>query len=106
VNLIDLEPYFIRREHEVYIPVESIDHADGVLFLCPKCFAANAGSVGTHSIICWRPRVPSEVDPKPGRWEFSGTGLADLSLVAGSSSVLLQGGCNAHFFVEAGKIRM
>lgn len=77
-----------------------------MLFLCPKCFAANGGNVGTHSCICWRPCVPQTEDPKPGRWEFEGSGLSDLTLVAGSSSVLLQGGCDAHFFVRAGEIVM
>ncbi len=33
-----------------------------------------------------------------------GTGIADLTLVAGSSSVALQGGCKAHFFVRDGAI--
>lgn len=37
-------------------------------------------------------RAPPDVDPKPGRWEFHGTGYADLSLVAGSSSILLTSG--------------
>lgn len=84
--------------------VDALAEADGVLFLCPKCFEANGGEVGTHSVICWRPRVPPDVCPRPGRWEFHGTGLGDLTLVAGSSSVLLQAGCAAHFCVRAGAI--
>lgn len=92
--------------HTYLINVDTVAEADGVIFLCPKCFTANGGSVGTHSVICWRPHVPQTEDPKPGRWEFQGTGLADLTLVAGSSSVLLQGGCNAHFFVRASEIVM
>jgi hypothetical protein len=79
--------------------------ADGIIFLCPKCFQKNGGPVGTHSIICWRPSVPPSVTPGPGRWEFNGTGLDDLSLVAGSSSILLQGGCEAHFLIQNGEIR-
>lgn len=128
MRLRDLQPHFVRRmfehceqggggakcpivhdgprEHEVHVRVDRIDEADGVFFLCPTCFVANRGPVGTHGVLCWRPRVPAGVDPGPGRWEFHGTGLDDLSLVAGSSSVLLRGGCNAHFFVEAGAIRM
>jgi hypothetical protein len=126
VRLVDLDPAFIRREirqcagyevnpecitvsphteHEYHLPC-SFEEADGVIFLCPKCLAAQPDGVGVHSCICWRPRVPPEVDPKPGRWEFQGTGLGDLSLVAGSSSVALRGGCAAHFFVERGDIRM
>ena len=127
VKLIDLDSSFIRREirpcagygvnpecstvspphieHEWYLPC-SFEEADGIQFLCPKCLAAQPDGVGVHSCICWRPRVPIDVPPKPGRWEFTGTGLGDLSLVAGSSSVQLTGGCNAHFFVECGTVRM
>lgn len=94
------------RDHEVHERVDSVEMADGVFFLCPVCFAKNAGPIGTHGVLCWRPRVPAEVDPKPGRWEFQGTGLDDLTLVAGSSSVLLRGGCNAHLFVRGGAIEM
>jgi hypothetical protein len=116
MKLIELDPWFIRREtracrggpgcsvvsphteHDYLVKVDSLREADGILFLCPKCIAENRGPAGTHSVICWRPRVPANVDPKPGRWEFTGTRLDDLSLVAGSSSVLLTDGCAAHFF--------
>jgi hypothetical protein len=122
--LTELEPEFIRREvrpcagygkdpecnvvsphteHEWWLPCE-LPSADGVQFLCPVCFVANGGAVGTHSIVCWRPRVPVGVEPGPGRWEFQGTGLADLTLVAGSSSVALRGGCAAHFHIRDGAI--
>lgn len=123
--LRDLEAYFIRREvrpchvgasgcntvslhteHEYYEPVDSIAAADGIMLLCPKCFLNYGGSIGTHSIVCWRPHVPPHVDPKPGRWEMRGTSIDDLTLVAGSSSVALTGGCAAHFFIENGAIRM
>jgi hypothetical protein len=108
VRLLDLEPRFekIVEPNKLYHGVDSIAEADGVLFLCPKCFVENSGPVGTHSVLCWRPRVPQTEFPVPGRWEFEGTGLHDLTLVAGSSSVLLTGGCNAHFFVRQGEIVM
>lgn len=86
--------------------VDSLSEADGVLFLCPKCFAANGGPIGTHSVVCWRPHVPQTESPIPGRWQFEGSGLDDLTLVAGSSSVQLVGGCNAHFYVRGGAIQM
>lgn len=90
-----------------YIPdVDTLAEADGVWFLCPKCFAANGSAVGTHAVICWFVgRVPDDVDPKPGRWTPTGTGLNDLTFVpsAGRShSVLLTGGCGWHGFVDAG----
>lgn len=95
-----------HTEHEWNVQVTSIDKADGIWLYCPKCFAEKGGVVGVHGVICWRPRVPADVGPKPGRWEFVGTSLDDLSLVAGSSSIQLMGGCNAHFFIEKGEIRM
>jgi len=116
VRLTDLEPQFIALDRNeagrrIYRHVDSIDAADGLLFLCPTCFEINLrdrgdGTIGTHAIICWRPRIaPEEAVSGPGRWELVGTGYADLSLVGQpSSSVLLQGGCNAHFFVQNGEI--
>lgn len=108
MRLADLEPEFLKRVTEDRSTLDvTIAEADGIVFVCPKCFAANGNQrPGVHSIICWRPRVPADVTPGPGRWEFIGTCLDDLSLVAGSSSVLLMGGCNAHFFVRNGAIEM
>lgn len=101
------EEFEERTGPRTYLLDTDLVSAEGVIFLCPKCHATNGGPVGTHSVICWRPCVPQTEDPKPGRWEFEGTGLADLTLVAGSSSVLLTGeGCHAHFFVRAGEIVM
>jgi hypothetical protein len=48
--------------------------------------------------------VPADADPGPGRWEFQGTGLGALTLVAGSSSIQLLGGCNWHGFVRNGEV--
>jgi hypothetical protein len=108
VRLTDLGPKFLT----VTTPLGSfftdgtdIAVADGLLFLCPVCFKTNAGPIGTHSIICWRPRIPQTIGPTPGRWEMLGTGFDDLTLRAGSSSVFLQGpGCGAHFFITNGEI--
>ena len=114
MNLVDLDPEFIRLERDevatikigsaTFSRVASIAEADGIFFLCPKCFETKGGPIGTHRVICWRPQVPQTIHPVPGRWEFQGTGFADLSLVAGSSSVLLTSGCMAHFFVRSGRI--
>jgi hypothetical protein len=124
VRLRELDPSFIRREirscsggpdcstvsphteHEYWINVASIAEADGLMFLCPVCFVTNKGPVGTHGVLCWRPRVPQNVAPKPGRWEFEGTSLDDISLVAASSSIFLTGeGCGAHFYIRSGEIQ-
>ena len=107
IPLRELEAIFQRivtpgREYE---HVDRLEDAQGVMFLCPKCFEANGGSVGTHWVLCWfldRGVSPDE-DPKPGRWGALGTGIDDLELKAGSSSVLLLGGCNWHGFVRGGK---
>lgn len=105
-KLSDLEARFLKyapRDGKEFLEkVDSIAEADGVIFLCPKCFVENKGPVGTHSVLCWSPKVPPTLNPKPGRWNLVGTGLHDLSLVAGSSSVLLTAGCRWHGFVRNG----
>lgn len=122
MRLRTLEAQFIRREvrpcadpdcsvvsshteHEVNIVVDMIAEADGIEFLCPKCFAANGSDVGTHWVICWfEGKVPDDVSPKPGRWNPVGSSLDDLTFVPGakSNSVLLLGGCDWHGFVTNG----
>jgi hypothetical protein len=111
----ELEGTFIRREiridggeqSEHWVHVDTIAEAHGIMFLCPQCFGEDPpGPVGCHMMICWRPFVPPHVTPKPGRWELVGTGLDDLTLVAGSSSIKITGGCNAHFFVGGGAVSM
>lgn len=110
MRLADLNAYFIRLSDRPgsFRLAESIADAQGVLFLCPLCYGVNKGAVGTHSVICWsRSRgVPDDVEPKPGRWVLSGTGIDDLTLDAEpgqSRSVLLLGGCGWHGFVTSGE---
>ena len=77
----------------------SIEQADGVMFDCPVC--------ERHSVICWRPHVPLSIPPRPGRWEFAGSGFGDLTLHAGSSSIYLpRTACQAHFWVRGGMVVM
>lgn len=111
MKLRDLEAQFIcwsvQDGSNVHRNVETLAEATGIRFLCPVCFAANAGPIGTHSVICWfEDRVPDELSPGPGRWTPAGSGLDDLSFIVGkrSNSVQLGGGCNAHFFVTDGGI--
>jgi len=105
IRLTDLGRLVARTEKGWRL-VETVAEADGLELLCPKCWTANAGPVGTHHVLCWSPSVPLDVAPGPGRWNLVGTTIDDLSLVAGSSSVALQGDCNAHFFVKAGEIEL
>lgn len=90
-----------------YWRVESLVQAHGVGFLCPKCYAANKGPVGTHRVTCWfEGSVPDDARPGPGRWTPSGNGLADLTFVPGekikATSVLLKGGCAWHGHIIGG----
>jgi hypothetical protein len=91
---------------EHIVDVDALEDADGLWFLCPKCFADNGGPIGTHAVLCWFVgRVPDDLDPKPGRWTPRGTGLTDLTFVPSpgrSHSVLLTGGCGWHGFVSDG----
>lgn len=106
MTLRELEPQFLKHTSDTtWSHVNSITEADGIIFLCPVCFKANGGNVGTHSIICWRPHIPQTTSPTPGRWEFQGTGYDDLTLVADSSSIFLSTApCEAHFHIRNGNI--
>ena len=105
MKLTELYPQFLAREDDSQSKtVDTLAEADGIMFLCPKCFVANGGPMGTHVIICWKPSVPLTVAPAPGRWNMRGTGYGDLSLDAGSSSIQLTGGCRWHGFVKDGKV--
>ena len=103
MNLSTLEAVFMRIKvpGQLYDRVDDLSQAQGIRFLCPLCFAANNGPVGTHSVLCWfRGRgVPDTEEPLPGRWEVSGTGLSDLTL---SPSVLITTGCRWHGWVRNG----
>jgi hypothetical protein len=106
VRFTELDPHWLTREDDRHFGrSRSIQKADGVQFLCPKCFEANGGSKGTHSVICWQPHVPQSTPPTPGRWRFEGRGFRTLTLRASSSSILLTGGgCGAHFWIRQGEV--
>lgn len=115
IKLTDLEPQFIRYEkredgRQISHFVDNLAQAQGIMFLCPKCFEANHGRVGTHQVICWSRSkgVPDSVQPGPGRWTLLGTDYTNLTLGAEpnqSRSVLLTGkGCGWHGFVTNGLV--
>ena len=106
MRLAELNPRFLKVvTDKEFHRIDTVAEADGILFLCPVCFQKNGGSVGTHSVICWSPKIGQNVPPTPGRWNLVGSGYDDLTLVAGSSSVALTGdGCKAHFFIRNGEI--
>lgn len=109
MRLAELEPQWLRWEPpntDTWRRLDVREGANGIIFVCPKCFEANGHKrPGVHSIICWDPSVPQTVFPNPGRWELVGDNFDVLTLRAGSSSILLTGpGCQAHFFIRDGNI--
>lgn len=116
MKLSELNPEFLKREDDhSFRFVDTIAEASGIMFLCPRCWTRNKGPQGTHFVICWGPSVPQSTTPAGGRWALVGSGFHDLSLVAGSSSVLLPGPktdeerekgspCGWHGFVKNGEI--
>lgn len=116
MRLTDLDPRFLTFErgedgYERYGAAETIDQAQGLMFLCPKCFAANGRlRRGVHQILCWsRSRgVPDDATPGPGRWAMQGTSYENLSLVAdppnSMHSIKLASGCKWHGFVTDGEV--
>lgn len=102
---LDVELLTYVNGKEFRTDATSVAEASGVWFLCPKCYAANGGDVGTHRVLCWFAGrgVPDHIDPKPGRWNPSGTNIDDLTFVGpGAVSVLLTSGCGWHGFVRQG----
>lgn len=106
--LKELRPKFLKLiDDRTYQRVRTVGEADGLSMLCPKCLDPGKTGVGVHSIICWSRHVPQKEGlVGPGRWDMRGTSFDDLSLVGASNSVLLTGGCAAHFFVTDGRITM
>jgi hypothetical protein len=111
VRLVDLQAELLQRlgegRHWRGAPGVTLANAHGVAFLCPKCFKANGGPVGTHMVICWFVgKVPDDATPGPGRWTPAGTGIEDLTFVPGTppraKSVQLMSGCRWHGHVLNG----
>ncbi len=105
-----LQPRFLKiTGPKEQLRVDGVSEAQGVVFLCPRCFKINDGPVGTHSVICLfvGRGVPDAQFPRPGRWEVLGTGLADLTL---RPSILLQDETpkgrveHWHGFITAGEV--
>lgn len=91
MRLTDLEPQFMKRlSDNEFLYVDSIAEADILKFLCPVCWKKNGGPIGTHAVICPNPGVPLTTLPNMGRWNLVGTGFHDLTLQAGSSSILIK----------------
>lgn len=104
-TLSELEAEFVRHGENGGIrrEVAALADAQGVMFLCPACFASNGGAVRTHRVLCWfRGRgVPDDAKPSPGRWDPEGHDLTDLTLRP-SVDLSPTNGCKWHGFVTAG----
>jgi len=107
MKLTELHPHWINHvsETEEHWNVRR-KKANGILFLCPECTRRkkNGENIHVHSVICLDVTVPQTAHPNPGRWNLLGNTFKDLSLINVSSSVALNGGCNAHFFIKNGEI--
>ncbi len=135
MRLTDLEPRFIRYEDRIetynvvdgdpatweergkptkeetgprtyLVTAEVLDQAQGIYFLCPQCFKANGGAVGTHLCeVTFEGRGALDHQGthnskgQPVRWHVSGSGFGDLST---SPSILLEGGCGWHGYITKG----
>jgi hypothetical protein len=109
--LAELEPHFVRESggNRGSTHVDTFDTAQGISFLCPKCFDLNDGPTGTHSILIWFEGRGVADDTRPlARWAVSGSGLADLTL---SPSINLDApgratnGCDWHGWITGGIAR-
>lgn len=106
MRLIDLDPKFLKYIDGRTIRFQDVTlaEAQGLQCLCPKCFVANNGPIGTHAVeISFRDRgVPDgwgshNKEGKDVRWQVvGGSGFADLQL---APSILLEGGCAWHGFI-------
>lgn len=110
MKLVSLDAKLIRYENHgdkvTWHEVVAVDDADGLMFLCPKCFRRNAGRKGTHSVVCWFVgRVPVYVSPGPGRWSAKGDTVDDITFTGPcAASVLIDHGCRWHGFIRNGEI--
>jgi uncharacterized protein DUF6527 len=100
------EPVTGPREHRITVP--SLAEAQGIHFLCPKCWTENKGPVGTHLCeVTFEGRgvlphqgIRGSKEPGP-RWNVTGTNFEDLST---TPSILIIGGCNWHGYITAGEV--
>ena len=102
---VELEGWLLKLTSPITThAVETVAEADGVCFLCPKCFS-DGGRVGTHSIICWKPHIPQDIPPRPGRWAMMGNTILDLTLEPSVNLDTDPQNCKAHFFIRNGEIQ-
>lgn len=86
--------------------VATLDAAQGIRFLCPRCYRANGGPIGTHSILCWFAGrgVPSTTMPGPGRWIPNPGAVIETLTFIGPNAASVQSGKHWHGFVRSGHV--
>jgi Family of unknown function (DUF6527) len=122
MKLRDLDARFVGQlnvQTGGFTEQDGIEGAQGVLFQCPLCgqnqnavdTSNGKGREGAHYVLCWfknprnAPGVPDSMEPGPGRWIASGSGIDDLTL---APSVNLDvhptdKGCKWHGWVKSGE---
>ena len=98
IKLDSLNPeFFILEKPNMTRPTSHIECAHGLSFDCPTC-------ENTHRIEV----LDSRIQGSP-RWEFSGSGIEDLSLMNSCGNGTISsidcsssGVCKAHFYIEKG----
>jgi len=130
MKLTDLDPHFVDHRVEpadsdigrplpdgsiqwggfpqdVLYEQDEFKGADGIEFLCPKCFAENGGEVGTHLIQVFfaggdaPDTLGHDSEGKTVRWNALGSGFDDLTL---TPSIYVKVGCGWHGFVTNGEV--
>lgn len=88
MRLEQLDARFVRANDRAGSISQNVpfDLAQGILFLCPKCFTENLakygdGAHGTHSVLVWFAGRGTPADRKPSpRWGVSGNDIQNLTL--------------------------
>lgn len=94
-KLRDLDATFVQHIGSGnFNEVNTLREANGVLFDCPKC--------GRHSVLAWDRSIAADIEPKPGRWTFSGTCIDDLTLDPSVDLSRSGVGCLWHGWVKNG----
>lgn len=93
---------------DVISRVQTLADADGIQFLCPKCYFQNGGPVGTHTVAVYfrgrgaPPHIGKDSNGQPARWDVMGNDFLDLTL---APSIWIKSGCGWHGYIEHGAVR-